>query len=166
MTQRWSDSRDLIYTSQIQEMSQCTRMPIHLFILRFHCQAVSFQLVIVLVFQKESKLRRQDKNRRSFGNRGFGIVGPEWPPESTANSERLFYPFCTGTVFLARQSTLSLRQLEETKPSIIYYLVFLSILHLTWIDWTSLSLNALLPPNFYALLKSPSPYRHVSVVTR
>lgn len=58
MTQRWSDSRGPVSTSQIQEMGQYTRMPIHSFMLHFSYQEISFQLVIVLVLQKEKKLRK------------------------------------------------------------------------------------------------------------
>ena len=71
--------------------------------------------------------------------------------ESVSTVGEMTTRFCTGTFFLASQ-----RELEETKPLIIYHLILFSILHPSLTDWTRLFLKALLPLNFYALLKSPS----------
>lgn len=99
-----------IYTSQIQEVGEHIRMPMHLFLLHFHCQAISFRLVIGLVFQIESKPRRQDKNEKALWQLQIWNGGTEWLQErASPSSERLFYRFCTGTFFLAGQSTLHQR---------------------------------------------------------
>lgn len=100
LTQRWSDSRGLIYTSHTQEMGGYTRRPIHLFILHFSCQAISFQLAIVFS-RKKANLECKIKIRKSSGSFRVGIQGGDSPEgRMSPRSERWLYLFLDSDIFV------------------------------------------------------------------